>query len=203
MSWKMLGWKLADRWWREWTTQAPAQEISAIVSLAYFAAYAFFGVFCAFVPLSIASTPAVTHYTEVLATVVPSIGALTQISSFPSHTRWTLAVLWTSVPISAVIVARVPWFWIPDMTRLRRSPWLHLIAPLIFGLVIVMMTQLDPDVSNLSGRAYGERFVTALSNFRILFGAMGGVMCGSVALCCGLLWRVPSIGREVLQDDFR
>lgn len=171
--------------------------------MTFIAAHACIGLLCAFAPLSIASSQAVAHYAELLASIVPSISAFTRISSFPSNTQLTLAVLWTCVPISAFIVARVPWFWIPDMTRLRRSPWALIVLTMTLGLIIVMVMRLDVEVATLSGRGQGARLFAGMSNLRILLGVTSGSMCAAVALCFGYLCRVPGLAREVLQDDFR
>lgn len=198
----MLGWQRIDRWWREWTAQVSAQEVSGTVSVVYFAVHALLGLLCAFAPLGIASSPAVMRYADLLANVVPSIGEFARVSSFPSHTRFALAVLWSCVPISAYIVARVPWFWLPNMTGLRRHPSMLLVATLLFGFIIVTMVRLDVDVTDVSGRSYFDRFAYALSSFRTLLGLTGGLMCATVALCIGALCRIPAIAREVLHDDF-
>lgn len=199
----MRGWHRMDRWWREVTEQGPEGKASAIVSIAFVAAHVCIGLLCAFAPLSIASSDVVANYAALVATIVPSIDAFVLISSFPSHTQLTLAVLWTCVPISTFMVARIPWFWIADMTRLRRSPWALVVLTLTLGLIGVMLMQLDVDASTLSGRGRGARLFAGMSNVRVLLGVMGGLMCAGVALCFGYLCRVLGLAREVLKDDFR
>jgi hypothetical protein len=198
----MFGRQRIQRRWREWTAQVPAQQVSQTVSFVYFALHVVLGLLCAFAPLSIASSPAVTRYADLLANIIPSIGELARVSSFPSHTRLALAVLWTCVPISACIVARVPWFWIPNMTGLRRHPSMLIVATLLFGFIIFTMVRFDVNVSDVSGRSYFDRFTYALSSFRALLGIMSGLMCATVAVCIGALCRIPAIAREALHDDF-
>lgn len=197
----MLGWYRIDRWWHEWTAQVPARVLADIGVMAHLAAYIGLGLICVFAPLSLASSPAVARYADLLANVIPSMRLFARVSSFPSQAQLTLAVLWTSVPISALIVARVPWFWVPDMTQLRRKPWALLLGTFVLGFIIVTMMRFDVDATHLWGRS--ARRVAALSNSRILFGITGGLVCGGVALCIGWLCRIPSTAREVLKDDFR
>jgi hypothetical protein len=194
--------KIRDRW-REFTATAPPGLISHRVSIAYFAIHACVGLLCAFAPRGIGSSTAIRYCADLLDNLIPSIGGHIAISSFPDHTRLTLAVLWTCVPISAVIVARVPWFWIPNMTAIRRHPSLLLAGALLFGFIILTMMLLTPDASDLTRASYGARMVQAMSTSRILLGVIAGLMCSTVAWCIAMLFRLPSIAREAVHDDFR
>jgi len=169
----------------------------------------FLGAHCALALAAVLVAPAdgnsvprfLRSWGEMLEVVVPSIQHIPVLTQFSAQAWFASVVMWTLLPLSAVIAARLRGLWIPNETRLRRQPWLLLFAAAIFGFVAVGMMRYSP--VDTSGYGFGARNLAAMTGGRISYGIyLGLIVCG-VGLSIGFLARLLPIARRVMHDDFK
>lgn len=136
-----------------------------------------------------------------LEIVAPSIYYLAALTAFPTQAWFATVVMWTLVPVSAVMAARLRYFWIPDETRFRRQPWLLLFGVALFGFITVFAMRYSP--TDTEGYSRAARHLRLMASGPVPYGVYLGIAMGAVSMCIGFTARIIPLARRVLHDDFK
>jgi hypothetical protein len=178
------------------TVTDPILFIGSYIAIALLAIYAF--------PSDLADVPEpLRAFGEFLQTLIPSIRAVSALTSFTAEAWLTAVLLWALVPVYVAFGFRLPGLFVPDMPRLRTMPWVLPIAILALALIAFAMTRFEVSSDDLGGRAPHERALSFAAASRITFAIAGGVVCGGVALCLRVIAGIVSIAPSVLRKPGR
>lgn len=143
-------------------------------------------------------TPSLRVFTDWMA-VIPSIGYLQQMSSFPEVTRLFFSVMWVLVPIQALALLRVQGLInieksllsIQRMVSSRFMAHVSLVLVLLLLIVfpIVLLGEGGQDDGGWMVHEIGHRL---MSSSRFWLGALGSGLLAAMAaaICIFLMWVV-------------
>lgn len=153
-------------------------------------------------PASAGSLPSfLKSWGSMLEVVVPAIHHIPALTAFPTEAWFASVIMWTLLPVFAVMAARLRWLWVPDETRLRRQPWLLLFAVAMFGFIAIGLMRYSP--ADTDGYGFASRNLSLMTSGRVAYGLYLGLMVCGAALCIGFLVRIVGVARRVMHDDFR
>lgn len=138
---------------------------------------------------------------ESLQTLIPSIRAVSALTSFGPEAWLTAVLLWALVPVYVAFGFRLPGLFVPDMPRLRTMPWVLPVAIVALALIAFAMTRFEVSPDDLGRRTPHERALSFATASRITFAIAGGLVCGGVALCLRVIAGIVSIAPRVLRKN--
>lgn len=132
-------------------------------------------------PTVLTDSPALSTFTDFMASLVPGIDRLAKVSSFPEVTRFTSAVLWASVPVQALLCF-YPGVFVTRFDLLRKKKTFGVIAWMTCPLLIAMPAFIpEPKLENFARTTLYNMALRSVSEDRLWLGVLGGVVAISTA----------------------
>ncbi len=119
------------------------------------------------------------RYTDVMASLVPTIDQITNISTFPQVTRLFLSVMWTLVPVVTVLILRLPGILHFQVNKIKENKFLYTASFIFlpFMIVFVAMFLIAADgADSLEGGMLHELILRNISHSKIWLGFFGSLM---------------------------
>jgi hypothetical protein len=126
-----------------------------------------------------------------MSAAVPGIERLAAVSSFPEVTRLVVSLMWTLVPIFAVVFTLKIQMPESFLARYRERPFFLNFATAVMALSIVMLAVLyDITPEDLRGGLMNETVLRTISTSRIGLGLVAGFFSAGIAMMTYmvLLW---------------
>jgi len=138
---------------------------------------------------------------RLLQSIFPNVQGYSAVTTFETQAWLALVAMWTFMPVAIWWVARGNWV-IPDpnLTALRRRPWLLILFPIVFVPLTVFFAMHEPTISEHSS-SRGGRLLKSVIHSPIEFGMFLGFLYSGLAIALGVLPRMFRIYREVTTDD--
>lgn len=137
------------------------------------------------------------NWGRALEVLVPSIEFIPRLTKFPVK-AWVISVgMWSVVPIASLWAYGAKQLWVPDMIRLRRQPWLLLLAVAAFGLIALSMARLSPELADVARPSFSGRMLSKMTSSIVGYVVYQALIVVGVSFCVAFTARALRIAREI------
>lgn len=134
-------------------------------------------------PVSVLTdSPMLSSFTDFVASIIPGINRLANVSSFPEVTRFTNAVLWASVPVQ-VLLLFYPRVLVPRFDLISKRKIFSVIAWMSCPLVVWMIAYIpqEPKIESFARTTFYHMALRNVSEDRLWLGVVGGAVAHAAA----------------------
>lgn len=129
---------------------------------------------------------------------IPSINSMSGGTTFPAAARKTLALLWVLSPAVCACLALAPDFIRPNVSELKRRPWMFVMGVLVFLSLPLIAAFIPVGQAKVGDAKFLLILTSAIHDSRFWFGAIAGGFVAGAAVGMALAIQAIKLTRQVL-----